>query len=253
MKKYTYGTRILHTNYINNKLLPYQLEKERKPFKPEVEPTLLKYNDYFWKKIFPYKKGINYSDYMLSNIGSYSIFYPLDSDKIAKIIRGFIPPNENATITDATANMGGATLAFSNYFNHVNAVEIIPFHCKILTNNIKVYGAENKVKVYCDDYLDIGNTLEQDVVFFDPPWGGPDYKNLELMDMYLDNIMIGDIIKSLIDKKKTKIIAIRVPFNYDFKKLLELTEKSYVYSFKKPNGKLNFFLIILININIYLY
>jgi 16S rRNA G966 N2-methylase RsmD len=246
MKKYTYGTRFLHTNYINNKLLPYQLERDRKPFIPEVEPTLLKYNDYFWKKIFPYKKGINYSDYMLSNIGSYSIFYPLDSDKIAKIIRGFIPPNENATITDATANMGGATLAFSNYFNHVNAVEIIPFHCKILTNNIKVYRAENKVKVHCNDYLDIGNTLEQDVVFFDPPWGGPDYKNLELMDMYLDNIMIGDIIKSLIDKKKTKIIAIRVPFNYDFKKLLELTEKSYVYSFKKPNGKLNFFLIILI-------
>jgi len=236
----------IHGNSIDNKLLPSNIEKIRKPFIPEVEPTLLKYNEYFWKKIFPFKKGINYSDYQLSNIGSYSIFYPFDADKLAKIIRSFLPSDNKVTITDATANMGGATLAFSNYFNFVNSVEIIPFHCKILSNNIKVYGMENKVKVHCLDYLDVGNVLEQDAIFFDPPWGGPDYKKLELMDMYLDDISIADIIKSLIDRKKIKVISIRVPFNYDFKKLLGLTDKSYIYTFKKPDGKLNFFLIVLI-------
>ena len=180
---------------------------------------------------------------MLSNIGSYSIFYPNDADKVAKIIKSFLPGK--AIITDANANMGGASLAFTNYFDHVNSVEIIPFHCKILENNLKVYDASDKVTIHCVDYLDIGNKLEQDAIFFDPPWGGPDYKKKQLMDMYLDNISICDIIKSLIDKKKIKILAIRVPFNYDFKKILELSEESHIFTFKKNENKLNFFLIIL--------
>ena len=238
-----------YLNKYKGTLLPEQLNKVRKPFIPEIEPKLLKYNDFFWKKIFPSKKGVNLSDYMLSNIGSYSIFYPNDADKMAKIIRSFLPNNENATITDANGNMGGATLAFTKYFDYTNSVEIVPFHCKILENNIKVFGASNKAKVYCMDYLDIGDKLEQDAIFFDPPWGGPDYKKELLLDMFLDGISIVDIMKSLIDSKKIKILAIRVPFNYDFKKLLELTEKSYVYTFKKPDGKLNFFLIILNNSN----
>lgn len=229
--------------YIYTNLLPDTLEKKREPFIPEIKPTLLKYDDRFWKKIFPTKQNTKVSDYKLSNIGSYSIFYPRDADKVAKIIKSFLPGK--AVITDATANMGGATLAFSNYFDHVNSVEIIPFHCEILENNIKVYNSSDKVTIHCVDYLDIGNKLEQDAIFFDPPWGGPDYKKKQLMDMYLDNISICEIIKSLIDKKKIKILAIRVPFNYDFKKILELSDESFIYTFKKNEGKLNFFLIIL--------
>jgi predicted RNA methylase len=234
---------MIRKRYLHTNLLSDNLEKRREQFVPEIEPTLLKHNDYFWKKIFPTKKNTKVNDYMLSNIGSYSIFYPNDADKVAKIIKSFLPGK--AIITDATANMGGATLAFTNYFDHVNSVEIIPFHCKILENNIKVYNAIDKVTIHCVDYLDIGEKLEQDAIFFDPPWGGPDYKKKQLMDMYLDNISICDIIKSLIDKKKIKILAIRVPFNYDFKKILELTEESHIFTFKKNEGKLNFFLIIL--------
>ena len=55
--------------------------------------------------------------------------------------------------------MGGVSLAFTDYFDLVNAVEIIPFHCKILENNIKVYNVENKVKVFCDDYIDAVNKV----------------------------------------------------------------------------------------------
>lgn len=222
--------------------LPEIILKNRKPFIPEIEPELLKYNDKLWKKIFPYKKDIKFDNYQLSNIGRYSMIYPNDAIMISKIIRGFIH-NNKASITDATANMGGVSLAFTEYFDSVNAVEIIPFHSKILENNIKVYNVENKVKVYNNDYIDIADKLEQDVVFFDPPFGGPDYKNETIMDLYLDNISIADIANSLLEKKI--IVAIRVPFNYDFKKLLGLSDKSNVYTFYKLNGSLNYFLVIL--------
>ena len=67
------------------------------------------------------------------------------------------------------------------------------------------------------------------------------------MNMYLDDISINNIAKTILNNKKTKIVAIRVPFNYDFKKLLQLTERSSIFTFNKPNGKLNYFLVILEN------
>jgi predicted RNA methylase len=230
--------------YIYKSLLSENLESKREPFISEREPKLLTYSDELWRKVFPVKKNTEIKNYMLSNIGIYSIIYPNDADKIAKIIKSFVP--KKAIVTDATGNMGGITLALTNYFDKVNSVEIIPLHCKILENNMKVYDVVDKVKIHCIDYLDIGDKLEQDVVFLDPPWGGPEYKSKELMELYLDNISISDIIKSLLNKNEIKIIAIRVPFNYDFKKILALTEESRVFIFKNPMGGLNFFLVILI-------
>jgi len=71
---------------------------------------------------------------------------------------------------------------------------------------------------------------------------GKNYKQIKLMNMFLDSIAIYTIIKELV---KDNIIAIRVPFNYDFKKILQLSDKSYIHSFFRPDGKLSFFLIVL--------
>jgi len=225
-------------------LLPEYLEKRRENFVPEIEPKLIEYDERFFKKVFPYKEGVKYENYQLSNIGKYSIFFPNDADKTAKIIRSFFGKDENVTITDATSNMGGATIAFTNHFNNVNAVEIVPYHCKILENNLKNYGTLEKVKIFCNDYLDIGDKIKQDAIFFDPPWGGPDYKQQKILDMYLDGINMIDIIKNILDR--IKVVAMRVPFNYNLKQVLKLTEKSNVFTFYKPDGRLNYFLVVLI-------
>ncbi len=223
-------------------LLPEHIEKNRKEFVPEIEPKLIPYNEKTWKKMFPKKDKLDYSKLQLSNIGIYSIFYPNSADELAKIIRGYVD-NKKATITDANANMGGATIAFARYFDKVNSVEIVKMHCDILENNLRVYDINKKVDIHCMDYLDIGEKLEQDVVFFDPPWGGKSYKSKALMNMYLDSIPINVIVNELV--KKNNIVAIRVPFNYDFKKILAITDKSYIHSFYRPDGRLSFFLIVL--------
>lgn len=231
--------------YIHKGLLPDNIEKQRKDFIPEVEPELIEYNDKFFNIVFPRKQGVDTKKYQLTNIGQYSIFFPRDADTCARIVRSFFPKDAKVTMTDANSNMGGATMAFANHFDKVNAVEIVPLHCRVLENNLTNYGVIDKVKIHCADYLDVADDLEQDAVFFDPPWGGPDYKNEELFNMYLDEINISDIIKSLLDKNKVKIVSIRVPFNYDFKQILKLTRKSYVYTFTKSNGQLKYFFIVL--------
>ena len=37
-------------------------------------PKLIDYDERFFKKAFPYKEGVKYENYQLSNIGKYSIF-----------------------------------------------------------------------------------------------------------------------------------------------------------------------------------
>ena len=239
----TYDSRKIHicSKCSHTGLLPDHIEKNRKNFVPEIEPKLIPYNEKIWKKIFSKKDKLDYSKLQLSNIGIYSIFYPNCANELAKTIRTYVD-GKKATITDATANMGGATIAFAKHFDKVNAVEIVKLHCDILETNLRVYDIKDKVDIHCIDYLDIGEKLEQDVVFFDPPWGGKSYKNQMLMNMYLDSIPINAIIKELV---KNNIVAIRVPFNYDFKKILSLTDKAFVHTFCRPDGKLSFFLIVL--------
>lgn len=211
----------------------------RKNFTPEIKPKLIKYDKDLWNKIFPKE---NNQSYQLSNIGKYSIIYPKYAEEIAFIIKSYFN-KKDITITDATANIGGMSMIFSKYFK-LNAIEIIPFHCEILKNNLKNYPNKYEYLIYCKDYLDIMMDLEQDVVFMDPPFGGVNYKEEKNLDLYLDNVNIVDIIIKLMENKKTKIIAIRLPINFRFNKLLKYFSKTNTYTFYKDN-KPYFFLTIL--------
>lgn len=206
----------------------------------------LEYNDKLFKYIFPFKKNVDFSKYKLTNIGLYSITHKDNADNIAKILRLYIN-NDKPIITDATGNMGGDTLAFSNYFYKVNSFEINKKNCMALKNNVKNYRAKN-VKIYCNDYLTLYDKINQDIIYFDPPWGGPSYKDIKNLDLYINNINIIDIVKKLLNK--TDYIAIKAPFNFNFKKLKNLNKKYNIHKMYKKNGKFNFFLIVIFNYNI---
>ena len=65
-----------------------------------------------------------------------------------------------------------------------------------------------------------------DILFIDPPWGGPDYKNIEKLDLFLydiknEKINIKTIINSYIDK--FKYIILKCPINF------HLNKSDYLY------------------------
>lgn len=138
-------------------------------------------------------------------------------------------------ITDMTAGVGGNILNFAHYFKYVNGIEIDPTRCQYLQSNVELYEFMN-VNYYCDDAVKLlidQDDLVQDIVFFDPPWGGKDYKNfsdLKLqfgLDPIIDSIIepmgeksksysIEHICKLLFEKSKNKMIILKLPNNYDF-------------------------------------
>ena len=193
----------------------------------ETKIEEIKITNEIYHKLFMYNKNINWEKLRLTNVSLYSITKIKYSKPICKIIYKLLK-TKNITITDAFANVGGISLMFSKYFASVNICEIIKLHCEMLLNNLTVYGYNNKVNIYCGDYLDSMDKLNQDIIFFDPPWNDVYYKKKDKISLEVNNINICCIINKLLNN--AKYILLFVPYNYDFNDLQFINSK---YKIKK--------------------
>jgi 16S rRNA G966 N2-methylase RsmD len=103
-------------------------------------------------------------------------------------------------ITDMTAGVGGNILNFAHYFKYVNGIEIDPIRCQYLQHNVELYEFIN-VNYYSDNAIKLlieEDDLVQDIIFFDPPWGGKDYKNFSDLRLQFG---LGEEIDSIIETK----------------------------------------------------
>jgi 16S rRNA G966 N2-methylase RsmD len=136
-------------------------------------------------------------------------------------------------------------LSFLKYFKHVVAIELSNERSKYLKNNIDIYEFNNYTIInnssinYTNEQLEYEN---QDIIFIDPPWGGINYKNTENIHLTLSEKSIEELLFDIIDKLQKynlsnnlnnnyKIIAYKLPKNYDIK---------YFYNFVKKNNPNNY-------------
>lgn len=192
-------------------------------FVPEKYPKEIIITEQLFKKLFYQKEGIDYTKLKLSNIGIYSMTRYEMANKICKIITKLMN-TKKLVITDALANIGGMTTLLAKDFEHINACEIINLHADIIKNNLKVYGYDNKVNIINDDYFNVMYKLKQDIIFFDPPWGGPNYKEKEDgVILHINNVNIWCIINSLL--KYAKYLLVLIPYNFSGSDLLKINSK----------------------------
>ena len=166
------------------------------------------------KKMFP--PGIDYSKLLLSIEGLYSLSHWKDSEIIINKIKDYFKNYSKLKITDSTAGMGGNTIMFAKYFNNINAVEINKNHMDCLLHNCKLYHIDNNISFTLGDYNKYFEKLDQDIIFIDPPWGGPEYKKKDLINLYLSDTNIKYISKKIIEDKLAKLLIIKIKFNFDF-------------------------------------
>ena len=159
------------------------------------------------------------------------------AESITKDIINLFPLNYKITITDATASVGGNTIPFllTNNFKHVNIIEKDLERFNMLTSNIDIN--LNKIigtyTLFNESFLNLKD-LENDVIFIDPPWGGPDYRRENKIKLFLDNINLSLIINDLFHSNKTlKLIIVKVPKNFDLVDF-KLKLNSGIYIEKTP-------------------
>lgn len=196
--------------------------------------------------------------------GLYSITKYKQAEQISKIIIKQCKLDKNSIIMDACSCVGGNLLSFCKYFKECYGFEIDEKRYKFLKNNLKFY---DNIKLYniSSNYfidelikklnIDIKNIKIEDlknkknkkfdVIFFDPPWGGEDYKNKKNIDLFLDDINLYDIIKKsfLISNN----IVLKVPNNYNFYDLQLLNLNLDIYPIVSSNS--SFYYIIIISIH----
>lgn len=176
------------------------------------------------RKYFKTERGVDINKVKMTSDSLYSVTVPNIADDMSKIIKNNLP-NIN-TIIDATANIGGNTLSFSSFFNKVIAVEINKDTFEILKNNVTTYNRKN-VELINDDFLHLIDKLNADVIFMDPPWTGTFYKMYDKMDLFLSDVNIIDIIGKL----HCKMVALKVPLNYNIVGLLDKVKEVQIFKF----------------------
>jgi len=154
---------------------------------------------------------------LIDAVGKYSISLP---DK-SKVITNLISKQFNSTdltITDAMACIGGDTLTFSQTFKKVNAIEMDLERYNYLVHNMSIFECKN-ITFYNKNYLDIFKELKQDVIYLDPPWGGPEYKHKKTIKIKLGETKLEELCDDIIQNKLCKLLVLKLPFNYDLNEL----------------------------------
>lgn len=193
--------------------------------------------------------NVDYNKLHLTTESIYSIT-PYKWSKITcDYIKKYFETNKKICILDATSCVGGDTLCFSEYFNHVYCLEKDLFTYNCLKNNIKVY-EKNNITPYNIDFLDFENNVldtenkinkELNVVYFDPEWGGSTYRDTEKLSLFLSNVNIVDKVNKIFTNfslyPNVEIVLLKIPKNYKYEDLQKYntTKKFYKKEFPKFN------------------
>lgn len=172
------------------------------------------------KFYFPPATPEQLSKLQLTVEGKYSITKPPQGKQIIDIIKTYIPNSHSYNFVDGTAGMGGDMYYVAPLFNKAIGVEKNSEHAKIASSNLEVLGV--KTTIYNQSVLDYLDHAYQkdfpdgiDVLWIDPPWGGPDYKKYKELDLFLDGKNIGEYVSQWLDKRIAKVIIIKAPYNYN--------------------------------------
>lgn len=173
---------------------------------------------------FPAEPGVDRSRVQLSQSAEavYSITRPGPAARIQELLAMYLrmhgkTPN-TSTVTDATACVGGDTIHFAKAFRTVNAIECNATHHAMLLHNLGVYGRQN-VRVHLGDALRVLPTLQQDLVFMDPPWGGRDYARKSRISLALSGVPLATVVRRMLHH--TPLVALKLPRNADLRGMLE--------------------------------
>lgn len=203
-------------------------------------------------EIFP-KSDESIDKIRITDIGLYSITKKNEAFFITNLITKYFGEN-HIVITDSTACCGGNTISFLLHpqIEKVNSIEINDLHFDILKNNVELYKNHFKVELIKGNYLDIAHNLEQDVIFYDLPWGGKNYieKDEITLGLYTTNhffISLSSIVNQM--KDKTKLQVLKIPLNFGFTKFLreiEYTKIKIHKIYNKYTKRLCYFILILV-------
>ncbi len=166
----------------------------------------------------PLPSRVNPCDFKITKQGRYSATPYLVSSRMVSRLRNYYN-HPIKTIMDLGSGTGSDTINFA--FNFPDAIivsyEPNPDNFAALTNNVGLYSLKN-VKTIRNPYSKRIDFSKTDVLYMDPPWGGPEYKEKKELELYFGKkdevkINVKDIaIRAL--NSGVKLVILKVPKNF---------------------------------------
>ncbi|KAJ2365728.1 Trimethylguanosine synthase [Coemansia sp. RSA 2610] len=124
-------------------------------------------------------------------------------------------------VVDAFCGVGGNTIKFATWCEHVIAIDIDRDRLEMARHNARIYGVEDRIEFIHGDFYQLAPGLAADVVFLSPPWGGPEYIGSEVFD--LDSLPVHTA-REWLDRARmvSENIACFMPRNCDPRQLADL-------------------------------
>ena len=191
-------------------------------------------------RFFPHEPNIDRTRLRLfeSAEANYSITKPVAAKKIDELVCEHLKregtDSRACTLTDATACVGGDALHFSRSFRQVHAIERDTIHYDMLRHNLEVYHREN-VDTHLGDAMKVLQKLAQDVVYFDPPWGGCNYKRCARLRLQLSGQTLVQVVTAVLQKHAPRVV-LKLPRNADMRGLRKLAHTWRCASPKPTRG-----------------
>ena len=215
--------------------------KSRFPFVPFVRGGLLEKKDDFKPANMIKMKNNEYDyfpkrkeEYMYTDVSLYSSADVSHSLKTAELISKYYDIS-NKTLTEASACIGGNSWSFADKVKNINLVEIDKNNFKVLKHNMGVmfnkdlvnkepenntleYKPGKNMSFFNDNYILIKDKIAGDIIFYDPPWGGVDYKNEPQVGYSYEGKFynLEDMSKKSFYKVPPELIVFRIPISSTF-------------------------------------
>ena len=180
--------------------------------------------------IFP-RRNIDYSSLQMTPEGHYSVTRRRDGEHILSIMTSIVGNLKDKSITDSTACVGGDTINFALHFKEVHSIEYSKDNFTALKHNVSVYNLRN-VSLYHGDCMKIYNWAS-DVLYIDPPWGGPDYREKKELDLFLAGVRLDVWLDDVLSGPyRPSFVFLKVPANYNSVPLQFLPNVKNIRSFR---------------------
>ena len=223
-----------YEKYIKYKLKYYKLRQQ-------LDNKIVNININFAKKIFNNVNEENFNKLKFTQESIYSSSRITGSKFLLKIIQKYYPNTKKLILTDGTANIGTDSINLAKYFKKINSIEFTEINFNSLENNVKIFKLENKIKIHHGDSNELVPKLKQDIIYIDAPWGGPEYKKLDKVKLYLGETEISEFYIN--NKNKALLFLFKVPKNYDFDNFEKITNKEYTKFPYRWNDNLKYYII----------
>lgn len=187
------------------------------------------------EKLIPKSDKVIEEPFLIDKDSLMYISTHMDSKIISDIILKEV--GKNAVIFDLTAGVGGNVISFAQNFKYVIACEINKIRAEYCKKNCESYGLDNVAVSQCDSikYINSLRQISSDVVFFDPPWGGYQYRFEEAVNLYLGDLTVEEVCLLVKKKRDDIIVVIKLPLNYDWKYLDKELKRSFSIKITKIN------------------